>query len=97
MDPDLTKLGWFGGCGTFECTGEINVIIEDQDGSLFGRPMQSIPNNKYFGPNATDICTKVEAWNGYKCEGTNLGMLHMMSVAPDFNKRMISPIEWTDG
>jgi hypothetical protein len=28
-DSDWHKLGWFGGCGSFECTGQKNVLIED--------------------------------------------------------------------
>jgi hypothetical protein len=28
-DSDWNKLGWFGGCGSFECTGQKNILIED--------------------------------------------------------------------
>lgn len=29
LNPNIRTLGWFGGCGTFECPGLINFLIED--------------------------------------------------------------------
>jgi hypothetical protein len=36
--PDPKTLGWFGGCGSFECTGLLNALLTDLDGSFFGAP-----------------------------------------------------------
>jgi len=36
LNPSLNKLGLYGGCGSFVCTGQINILIEDQDGEFFG-------------------------------------------------------------
>lgn len=35
-NPDYNRIGWFGGCGSFECTGQINILVEDQTGTFFG-------------------------------------------------------------
>ena len=35
-DPSISKLGWFGGCGSINCTGLWNAIVHDHDGTFFG-------------------------------------------------------------
>ena len=75
----------------------INVLVSDQDGSLFGTPTDSFPNNRFLGPNVTTDCTLVNEWNGYKCPGNLFTMLYMHSIAPDYNKRLFSPLDLTDG
>lgn len=27
--PNKSNIGWFGGCGSFECTGDYNILIHD--------------------------------------------------------------------
>ncbi|CAK63318.1 unnamed protein product (macronuclear) [Paramecium tetraurelia] len=95
-NPDAGKLGWFGGCGSFLCTGQINFLIEDQTGHFFGQIGQGIGNNTYFGPNVT-YCSRQESWNGYWCPGRQATILMFMSTAADYNKRLYSPIKLTDG
>ncbi|CAD8178892.1 unnamed protein product [Paramecium pentaurelia] len=81
---------------TFECPGLINFLIEDQTGHFFGKVSQAIGNNTYIGPNVT-YCTRQEAWNGYWCLGRQITAMGFMSVAPDYNKRLYSPIKLDDG
>ncbi|CAK63336.1 unnamed protein product (macronuclear) [Paramecium tetraurelia] len=95
-DSDWSKLGWFGGCGSFECTGQKNVLVEDQTGHFFGQIGQAITNNTYFGPNVTH-CIRKNTWNGYWCPDRKITVLSFMSVAADYNKRLYSPIKLTDG
>ncbi|CAD8161606.1 unnamed protein product [Paramecium octaurelia] len=96
LNPNIRTLGWFGGCGTFECPGLINFLVEDQTGHFFGKVSQAIGNNTYIGPNVT-YCTRQEAWNGYWCLNRQITAMGFMSVAPDYNKRLYSPIKLTDG
>jgi hypothetical protein len=49
-NPNPALKGWFGGCGQFECTGDYNILVHDQDGSLLGTPKQVISNNPWFAP-----------------------------------------------
>jgi hypothetical protein len=67
-DPPKELLGWEGGCGSFNCTGLLNSLVTDKDGTFLGSIGQAFSNNKYLGPNITDICTKVDSWNGYSCK-----------------------------
>jgi len=53
-NPDPKFRGWFGGCGSFDCTGKLNILVHDQDGSFFGTPSVAIPNNVDFGFNNPD-------------------------------------------
>lgn len=57
---------------------------------------QAIGNNTYFGPNVT-YCSRQESWNGYWCPGRRISGLMFMSTAPDYNKRLYSPVSLTDG
>ncbi|KAM3135691.1 hypothetical protein pb186bvf_012217 [Paramecium bursaria] len=94
--PDPMQIGWLGGCGTFQCTGHINILIEDQDGQFLGQQSQAIGNNFYYAPNTT-YCTRVDAWIGFLCQEKQISVLNFMSTAPDKNKRLYSPIQLTDG
>ncbi|KAM3142669.1 hypothetical protein pb186bvf_005328 [Paramecium bursaria] len=94
--PDPSLLGWLGGCGSFQCTGQINILIEDQDGSFFGQIGQAIGNNFYFAPNVT-YCTRVDSWVGFYCQGNQITVLNFMNTASDYNTRLYSPIQLTDG
>lgn len=49
-------------------------------------------NNSYIGPNMTAECTRVKDWNGYECLGDPFAVLNWMSIAPDYNKRLFSPV-----
>ncbi|KAM3136087.1 hypothetical protein pb186bvf_011892 [Paramecium bursaria] len=94
--PDPSLLGWLGGCGSFQCTGQINILIEDQDGSFFGQIGQAIGNNFYFAPNVT-YCKRVDSWIGYFCQGSQITVLNFMNTASDYNTRLYSPVQLTDG
>ena len=48
--------GFLGGCGPMQCTGPKNVLIEDQDGALFGVPTTVIPMNEDVG-GALETCS----------------------------------------
>ncbi|KAM3144741.1 hypothetical protein pb186bvf_003050 [Paramecium bursaria] len=96
FSPNTGLLGWFGGCGSFVCTGQINFMVEDQDGQFFGQIGSAIGNNTYFGPNVT-YCSRVEPWNGYFCLGNRNSILNFLSTAPDADSRLYSPIKLTDG
>jgi hypothetical protein len=43
----------------------------------------------------TADCTRVNEWNGYECAGEKFGVLNWMSSAPDYNKRLFSPVTIT--
>lgn len=43
--PDEKFLGWFGGCGDIVCTGYLNYLVNDWNGSFFGTAGSIIPNN----------------------------------------------------
>ena len=90
IDALASEIGWFGGCGSFECTGKWNVLMSDVDGSFLGSPGVAISNNTWYGPNATN-CVRVNAWNGYKCPLTT-SLFYFLSIAPDFNTRLYSPV-----
>lgn len=34
--PSQSGIGWFGGCGSFVCTGLKNLLIYDKDGAYLG-------------------------------------------------------------
>lgn len=36
INPNPLLRGWFGGCGSIECTGLKNILIHDKDGSFLG-------------------------------------------------------------
>ena len=52
-DPSLGQVGWFGGCGSFICTGLLNILMSDLDGSFLGKVGVAIPNNSWYGGNVT--------------------------------------------
>lgn len=59
-DPNLAR--WEKGCGKIICTGFINVLINDRDGSLLGSVSQAVPNNPYTG--VISGCASKSDWNG---------------------------------
>jgi len=42
-------------------------------------------------------CSRIDSWNGYWCPGRRITVLAFMSTAPDYNKRLYSPVKLTDG
>jgi len=38
IDPNPSLLGWHGGCGKIVCTGLVNILLNDRDGTLLGSP-----------------------------------------------------------
>ena len=43
--PLQSNFGWFGGCGELFCTGRVNYMIQDMDGSLLGQRGAVVPDN----------------------------------------------------
>ncbi|CAD8162684.1 unnamed protein product [Paramecium octaurelia] len=95
-DSDFNKIGLYGGCGSMECTGQKNILIEDLTGDFFGEIGQGISNNTEFGQYAK-YCKRIEQWNGYWCPGRNIQVLYFMSTAPEQNTRLYSPVILSDG
>ncbi len=42
--PNKNFLGWFGGCGDIVCTGLLNYLISDWNGTFFGTTGTIIPD-----------------------------------------------------
>jgi hypothetical protein len=98
LDASAGEVGWFGGCGQFECTGKWNVLVHDTDGKFLETdgPSSAISNNTWYGPNVT-TCTRNDKWNGYHCKDDRTAVLYFVSIAPDYNKRLYSPVILTNG
>lgn len=94
-NPSEDYLGWFGGCGQMVCTGLRNFLVQDLDGSLLGEQATVIGNNEEFGETMPE-CGKVPHWNGYLCKTLKIGNLNFYSVAPDMNKRLFSPVTFSN-
>jgi len=82
---------WIGieDCGGWMCTGIINIIVKDLDGSFIGSPSTIIPNNRKVGK---DRCTLSIDMNGYICNNLNWGLLTFESLDADRQTRLITPI-----
>lgn len=89
--PDVKWRGWFGGCGELDCTGPNNYFIFDQDGSFTGQISQLLANNTVIGSKESS-CTSLPVSNGHWCKFDKLGVLEYESIAPDFNKRIMWPV-----
>lgn len=50
-----------------------------------------ISNNVLFGSNIPE-CTFNPTWNGYHCATEAIVTLNWMSIAPDYNTRLFSPV-----
>lgn len=72
--PNEQWRGWFGGCGSIDCTGPNNYIIEDQTGQFLGFLGTLIANNTMVG-NYLDSCTYVPLLNGHSCHRTDLAVM----------------------
>lgn len=53
IDPPSRQIGWFGGCGSFVCTGLLNILMSDIDGSFLGSAGVAIPNNSWYAGNVS--------------------------------------------
>ena len=76
------------------CTGKINYLIRDFNGTFLGQQGIIIPNHTAIG-NAYPECTYVSHMNGYICTRNDLGVLQYESIAPDFNLRAHFPARLT--
>lgn len=93
--PRLSELGWFGGCGNITCTGKINVFIEDHSGTFIPNGGGVLlANNSPIGDN-TPGCTYIAAMNGYQCLRHDFAALEYESIAPDYNTRIMWPVNLT--
>lgn len=91
-EPPQNFLGWRGGCGDFNCSGNKNWILTDTDGSLFGKISQAIPQNPGI---AHPACTDNQQWNGRLCPGLYFGMIEFQNDGPDQRLRIIAPVNIT--
>lgn len=94
--PIVAHFGWAGGCGSIPCTGRSNYLMVDHDGSLLGFKGIIIPNNTEIGSN-TENCTWNPAINGHICNRSDFGRLKYTSIAPDFQSRIMWPVNMTFG
>ena len=92
--PDPSMLGWFGGCGDILCTGKNNYLITDWTGGFLGSPATIIANNSVIGNNEPN-CTFSTSMNGHLCTRTDFATLEYQSIAPDFNTRIMWPVNLT--
>mmetsp|Transcript_8382 Transcript_8382/g.16636 ORF Transcript_8382/g.16636 Transcript_8382/m.16636 type:complete len:1637 (+) Transcript_8382:5150-10060(+) len=93
------KPGWanLDDCGEFPCTGPLNVLVRDTDGSLSSNATTTylLPNNP--GVALKDSCTFIAKSNGYVCKKTKLqnfdySVLVFESLDDDRYDRTFSPI-----
>lgn len=90
-------------CANFACTGPYNTfwhfentIWENAQDSIsdivsISGDFQVIPNNPGFAPYVSN-CVKVEKFNAYICQQSNIAMLTFESEDPDYLDRTMSPI-----
>ena len=92
--PNPEHFGWAGGCGSIPCTGRNNYLIYDHDGAFLGFQGVIIPNNSVIGDN-TLKCTSNPVTNGHICNRTDFARLKYTSIAPDFQSRIMWPVNLT--
>ena len=98
-EPDPSWLN-IGQCVDWNCTGPLNMLISDLDGSLttYARGGWIIPNNPTIAK--ASICTYYIYQNAFYCKKLNTEsnyyeMLTFESLDPDYNTRIFSPINIT--
>jgi len=87
-------LGSSGGCGDILCTGKSNYIVLDWNGTFFGNTSTILPNNTLIGNNEAN-CTFSPTMNGHLCQRSDLVVLEYQSQAPDYNSRIMWPVNLT--
>ena len=90
-EPNPKNLGWFGGCGDMNCTGKINYLVKDFNGSFLGQKGTIMPNHIAIGENEP-TCSYNDNMNGYVCSGFDFGVLQYESIAPDYNTKVHFPV-----
>lgn len=73
------------------CTGKNNYFIEDHSSTFIPSGGILLANNSAIGDN-TPGCTFVPAINGYHCLRRDFAVLAYESIAPDFNTRIMWPV-----
>jgi hypothetical protein len=76
------------------CTGRDNYVIEDHDGKFLPSKGILLANNTWVGDN-TPSCTPIPAINGHYCTSEDFAVLEYESIAPDFNTRVMWPVNLT--
>lgn len=77
-----------------DCTGKINILVQDMTGDFLGAKGSIISNNEGVGDGLKDSCTYSPEWNGFKCtNGNDLAMLEFEGIGPDKNKLLSSPVK----
>lgn len=93
--PYTSQLGWFGGCGDILCTGFNNYLVTDWTGDFLGTPGTVIANNSVIGSQEAN-CVYSTSMNGYNClNRTDFAALEYQSIAPDYNTRIMWPVNLT--
>lgn len=76
------------------CTGKSNYLITDWDGTFLGFKGTIIPNNTAIGDNEPG-CVASVPMNSHICARTDFATLAYQSIAPDFNTRIMWPVNLT--
>ena len=69
-----------------------NYFIHDHSGTFLPTKGILLANNSWIGDN-TPSCAKIPSINGHYCTDEDFGVLEYESVAPDFNTRIMWPVE----
>ena len=99
--------GWanLSDCGIFTCTGLYNVLVEMEGTKFSGIPsvFGVKPNFQVTAHNKESIsvqdvanCEKVDDWNAWKCDNSNLGVLLFESQDGDRMDRSSQPLYLQD-
>jgi len=88
-EPPQQFLFWRGGCGDFNCSGNKNWILTDQDGSFLGFIGQVVPLDDSM---EVSYCQDNILWDARLCSGINFGMMEFQNDGPDQRLRLISPV-----
>eukprot|EP00854_Cymbomonas_tetramitiformis_P005436 gene5436-6591_t len=83
-------------CVDADCTGLLNVVIHDEDGSLTGSIGQIYGKNALVGGADAD-CTYRTNWGAYSCAGTSYDTLYVESLDSDRYSRRFTPVTfWSE-
>ena len=89
--PSPSAIGWFGGCGDIHCTGKINYLVQDYDGTFLGFRGVVVPNSDFA--NNEENCTYSPPMNGSVCMRSDFGTLEYQDVAHDKQTRIMWPVD----
>lgn len=91
--PLQKNFGWFGGCGELHCTGRVNYMIQDMDGTFLGQRGAVVPVNE-LNPLSTSEsgCTTSTAMQAAVCLRSDLRTLEYQNEGKDRQTRIMWPV-----